>query len=351
MEKEELEKSMRGKNHSDSETTDSDTEDEEANIFQDENLVIISSNERINMLQWGEHLEENWDRLMKENTRLLVLAGVHGKEDGKLGGNEIRGKDNFVEDSKMQVGRLTKKFMEDIKKKNINFEVRDIGSHRKRYELDEDKFVSAVREFHPTMILLAFCWSHKSELNDLLRAAGIYSTLILREDLAQISESRHVHLDKDQRNLVKKVAEEEPKNVFLWGTSGSGKTLLAAECLKMKVSQLWRQGKQNITVLVSSMHSPCSGLLKDLEKKYLPDIKSDKKSFMGLDDLAETLGVSFNLHNPQRTLENILSGISAKNKLSSSHTILLVDEVAPVHHAIVSNFWTITSRFFCTKLY
>ena len=217
----------------------------------------------------------------------------------------------------------------------MEFSVRDVGSHRKRSELDSDAFIAAVKEFQPTMILLAFCWSHKSELNDLLRAAGIYSTLILREDLAQISESRHVHLDKDQRNLVKKVAEEEPKNVFLWGTSGSGKTLLAAECLKMKVSQLQRQGKQDITVLVSSMHSPCSGLLKDLEK-ILPDIKSDKKSFMGLDDLAESLGVSFNLHNPQRTLENILSGISAKNKLSSSHTILLVDEVPPVHHAIVS---------------
>ena len=319
-----------------SENSDSDSDDEEPVVFHDEHLVIISSNEEINMLQWSEHLAENWDRLMKENTRLLVLAGVHGKEDGELGKNEIKGRENFVEDSKKQIERLKRDFKDDIEKRKMEFSVRDVGSHRKRSELDSDAFIAALKEFQPTMILLAFCWSHKSELNDLLRAAGIYSTLILREDLAQISESRHVHLDKDQRNLVKKVAEEEPKNVFLWGTSGSGKTLLAAECLKMKVSQLWRQGKQNITVLVSSMHSPCSGLLKDLEKKYLPDIKSDKKSFIGLDDFAKTIGVSVNLHNPQRTLENILSGISAKNKLSSSHTILLVDEVAPVHHAIVS---------------
>ena len=56
---------------------------------------------------------------MKENTRLLVLAGVHGKEDGELGGNEVKGKDNFVEDSERQVGRLTKKFKDDIEKKNI----------------------------------------------------------------------------------------------------------------------------------------------------------------------------------------------------------------------------------------
>ena len=70
----------------------------------------------------------------------------------------MKGKDNFVEDSERQVGRLTKKFKGDIGKKNIKFAVKDVGSHRKRNELDENKFVAAVKEFQPTMILLAFCW-------------------------------------------------------------------------------------------------------------------------------------------------------------------------------------------------
>ena len=95
------------------------------------------------MLQWSEHLEENWSRLMKENTRLLVLAGVHGKKDGELGGNEVKGKDNFVEDSERQVERLTKKFKGDIEKKNIKFAVIDVGSHRTRLDLDKEKFLSA----------------------------------------------------------------------------------------------------------------------------------------------------------------------------------------------------------------
>ena len=118
-----------GKNSEfDSDSTESDSEDEEPKVFQEENLVIISSKEPINMLQWSEHLEENWSRLMKENTRLLVLAGVHGKEDGELGGNEVKGKDNFVEDSERQVGRLTMKFRNGIEKKNIQFAVIDVGS-------------------------------------------------------------------------------------------------------------------------------------------------------------------------------------------------------------------------------
>ena len=142
--------------------------------------MIVSSNEKISMMKWRGHLKENWERLMKENTRLLVLAGVHGKKDGVLGENEVKGKEDFVKDSEGQVKYLKKEFKDDIEKKNIKFAVKDVGSHRNRSELDSEAFVSAVREFQPTMLLLAFCWSHKSELNDLLRAAGIYSSLILR---------------------------------------------------------------------------------------------------------------------------------------------------------------------------
>ena len=171
---------------------DSDSDDEPPKVFHEENLVIISSNERINMMRWRSHLKKNWERLMKENTRLLVLAGVHGKEDGRLGENEVEGKDNFVKDSEGQVEFLKEKFENDIQKKNISFAVKDVGSHRNRSELDSDAFVSAVREFQPTMLLLAFCWSHKSELNDLLRAAGIYSTLILRYNSTQLSILLHL---------------------------------------------------------------------------------------------------------------------------------------------------------------
>ena len=52
------------------ETSDSDS-DEEPKVFHEENLVIISSNEKISMNRWRIHLKNNWERLMKENTQLL----------------------------------------------------------------------------------------------------------------------------------------------------------------------------------------------------------------------------------------------------------------------------------------
>ena len=120
---------------------------------------------------------------MTENTKLLVLAGVHGRQSGQLGSDE----EGFLRDSQGQIDVLQRNRGEDIKAKNIEFEVKDVGqintlsdSDTKARALDEKKFVEAVESFKPTVLILAFCWSRKSELNDLLRSAGIYSTLILR---------------------------------------------------------------------------------------------------------------------------------------------------------------------------
>ena len=66
--------------------------------FAEENFVVISSTIPITMRKWRLHLEKNWDKLMKENTRLLVLAGVHGDEDGRLGANEDKEKETTVRD-------------------------------------------------------------------------------------------------------------------------------------------------------------------------------------------------------------------------------------------------------------
>ena len=320
--------SEKSKCQSESDTSESDSDSEsEPEVFHNEKLVIISSNEKISMFTWSVYLSKNWDRLMKENTRLLVLAGVHGNMDGRLGKNEDKERDNFVKDSEGQIQFLMDKFEADVQRKNISFAVKDVGSHRNKDTLDANNFVSAVKEFQPTMILLAFCWSKKSELNDLLRSAGVYSSLILREELAEVTESRHVHLDADQKSLIQRIVEENPRGVFLLGTSGSGKTLMLAEALKIKISKLRRDGRE-VRVFVSAMNGGVC-LLRDLQEKYLPDIASDEDiSFLQLNELERELKVEEHYHQPQSVIENILLSLCAGHQSSPSlQTILVVDEV------------------------
>ena len=48
-----------------------------------------------------------------------------------------------------------------------------------------------------------------------LRSAGIYSVLIMSKDQANITEGKYVVLDPAQKMVIEKVAENQPKNVFL----------------------------------------------------------------------------------------------------------------------------------------
>ena len=82
-----------------------------------EKYVIISASDRITMRQWRTHLASDWEKLMPENTRLLMLAGIHGQEDGRLGDREDPDEDDFVKDCHKQVEILGKARKKEISKK------------------------------------------------------------------------------------------------------------------------------------------------------------------------------------------------------------------------------------------
>ena len=78
--------------------------------------------------------------------------------------------------------------------------------------------------------------------------------------------------------------------------------------------------------------------MKDLQERYLPDIA--RESFTGQEGLRGELdekdprahpqsSLKYDRH-PQSRIENLLSSLSAQHSQSSSHTILLVDEVEPL---------------------
>jgi hypothetical protein len=216
---------------------------------------------------------------------------------------------------------------DDFVKKEIVINVEDIGRHGDRSELDLDKLTEAVKSLDPTVILLAFCWSEKSELNDVLRSAGIYTGMILREERAQIIESRHVELDEGQKEVIRTVAEKKPRNIFLWGSSGSGKTLLLIEALLMKISQYRREGR-HLEVIATSYQAVRSddALMKDFREKYLSSLADqDNVRIVPCRVLCQEQDVEYDWDQPQSTLASLLPHLAASPPL----TLLLVDETQP----------------------
>ena len=194
-----------------------------------EHFVIISSSVEIDMTMWRQFIVSNWFKPGLEGFRrlngcILTLTGVHGGEDGKI---EFNDAEQFVEQSKEQIklqqDEKKKKYAavaKDAKDRNTEFEVADIGAAKDKSKIDPVKLVKAVKEHNQTVMLLAFCHSNVSELNDILRASGIYSTLIMREEKGQVTTGGYVLLDEGQIEVLRYIGDEEHKNVFIWGTHG-----------------------------------------------------------------------------------------------------------------------------------
>ena len=61
-------------------------------MFKNEHLAVLTTTRPISMVHVGDHLKEHWSAYtegLKENEqlRVLILCGVHGGHDGKVGGD------------------------------------------------------------------------------------------------------------------------------------------------------------------------------------------------------------------------------------------------------------------------
>ena len=86
-----------------------------------------------------------------------------------------------------------------------------------------------------------------------------------------------------------------PKNVILYGSSGTGKTLLLVECVKMKISQYQRKGKP-LKIIISTYIDRTKPLIQDLQEKYNLDYLKEKHDivFANMFELSEgNIFVSF----------------------------------------------------------
>ena len=73
--------------------------DEVEELYKSDKLTIFTTKTEVDPLNFREYIIKHWKDITKglENSTILFLAGVHGSEDGKLGGvYEIRNIKNQV---------------------------------------------------------------------------------------------------------------------------------------------------------------------------------------------------------------------------------------------------------------
>ena len=116
--------------------------------------------------------------------------------------------------------------------------------------------------------------------------------------------------------------------LFLWGSSGTGKTVLSLETLKIKLSHFKSQNK-TVRVIVTQFYSTYGlsdpFLLENIRQKYLNNI-SDVE-ILKLKDLCEELNIQFDYDNPRDLINKVIVSLSSAK--THDVTIFLCDEILP----------------------
>ena len=115
----------------------------------------------------------------------------------------------------------------------------------------------------------------------------------------------------------------------MYGSAGTGKTLILCEALKIKLSQLLSQGRR-VRILATGFHDRnTTELLNNFRTKYLVNMKNIE--VMGLYELCRDLNIEYSDRTPRDTINRVITSLSDKYRDTDTVTILLVDEVYPCY--------------------
>ena len=167
----------------------------------------------------------------RKNDKILVLIGIHGSTDG-----------GFAKSPDPKLSMQFKYAFDNFKKQNKellevnNITLNDLLVEPSKGSL-ESQLMNELKEDYNALVL-AFCYSDISKLNDVLRSEGYYADMFIRNDLQNIFEQRKfVKFDDTQKKVLKMFKSDKPNFVILFGHFGTGKTLLLVNMLQMRSSE------------------------------------------------------------------------------------------------------------------
>ena len=201
--------------------------------FHVENDVIITTTDEITVQQVFNHLSENLGTF-RVNSQFIVVCGVHGSEKGELGCGDIDLVSDYhamfewfhlqkryprqakiVEEQKYRMGTVLTVFS---KKDEYQPGKYVLQAHCKA-EL-KTKFEDLLTRCVPIVLILASCWSYRSEICNILRSVGLLTVLNVLEERGKITNGNMFLLDQEQQDFFRTICNVLPmiKDIILTGT-------------------------------------------------------------------------------------------------------------------------------------
>ena len=205
---------------------------EEDPQFHVENNTIITSKDFITVQQVFNFLSKNLEKF-RVGSQFVVVSGVHGSEDGDL----MQGDEALVRDYRMmyrwfqnhkKYGPQAKMVEDRQYEMNLNSVIGMTSEEDKTQEgkfvLSKDSTMTLKNEFErildlkqPIVLILASCWSHRSQIADILRSTGIFTVMNVLEERGNITNGKMFLLDQEQKKFFTNIADLVIKDVILMG--------------------------------------------------------------------------------------------------------------------------------------
>ena len=216
-----------------------------------------------------------------------------------------------------------------------------------KFNIEEEDYKSQcelickrIRELKTTVIILAWGNSTNGDVSLGLRNDPLMSHLFLEADMRNILiDLKHCKLSDQQYKILQKVREK--KDLVLAGHTGTGKTMLAAEAVRIKISQYLEKNRgnsENLIICVSTMdivlnrwlhtqkiNKTLDGLLDDMKSKWFHNMELENISYKGFGELLNSYEVSTfaSYGSLRQPLENLGDMLSKK----PNHFIIMIDDV------------------------
>ena len=117
--------------------------------------------------------------------------------------------------------------------------------------------------------------------------------------------------------------------LFVYGSAGTGKTLILVEALKIKLSKSHNSG-QKVKILVTTF-CDSTELRKDFRTKYhllnfsnIADIE-----VLSFQEICAGLNLKYDVSSPRESVNNLVEKLSKTSEDTDTTTLLLIDEVLP----------------------
>ena len=171
------------------------------------------------------------------------------------------------------------------------------------YKSQCENICEKIRELNTTVIILTCSYSTNGDVGMALRTDALLSHLVLEADMRNILlDLKHCKLSEQQHKVLLKAHKQ--KDLILAGHTGTGKTMLAAEAVKIKIAQYLQENKgnsENLSVYISSMDitlkkwldndstiKSLDGLLNDIKSKWLNNVDLKNIYYKGFGKLLES---------------------------------------------------------------